>query len=254
MCIDTRCFFVIGKIYPGRISKFFFICYGIKFNDGKIRGIVANMNYVWGGMLIIGIIYGVITGNTQGITDAVLESAKEAVTLGISMFGIVSFWTGLMEVAQEAGVITGMTRAIAPFMRFLFPKIPKGHRAFDSLSANFVANILGLGWAATPAGLRAMNDLQELEKERGNAEYIENRRETTGRTASDEMCVFLVMNISSLQLVPVNIIAYRSQYGSVNPAGIIAPAIVATFINSLVAVMYCKMMGRGRRLFHNSIL
>ena len=131
------------------------------------------MNYLWGGMLIIGIVYGVLTGNTQGVTDAVLESAKEAVTLGISMLGIVSFWTGLMEVAGDAGVIGGLTKAIAPFMRFLFPKIPKGHRAFDSLSANFVANILGLGWAATPAGLRAMSDLEELERERGNEEYME---------------------------------------------------------------------------------
>lgn len=203
------------------------------------------MNYLWGGMLIIGIVYGVITGNTQGITDAVLESSKEAVTLGISMLGIVAFWTGLMEVAGEAGVIAGLTRAIAPFMRFLFPKIPKGHRAFDSLSANFVANILGLGWAATPAGLRAMVDLQELERERGNSEYIESAGNTQcgkARSASDEMCVFLVMNISSLQLIPVNIIAYRSQYGSVNPAGIIAPAIVATFVSSLVAVVFCKVM------------
>ncbi len=128
------------------------------------------MNYIWGGMLIIGIIFGVVTGNMQAVTDAVLQSSKEAVTLGISMFGIVAFWTGLMEVA---GVIAGLTRLIAPFMRFLFPQIPKGHRAWDSLSANFVANILGLGWAATPAGLRAMSDLEELERERGNEEYMD---------------------------------------------------------------------------------
>ena len=212
------------------------------------------MNYLWGGMLIIGIVYGVLTGNTQGVTDAVLESAKEAVTLGISMLGIVSFWTGLMEVAGEAGVIGGLTKAIAPFMRFLFPKIPKGHRAFDSLSANFVANILGLGWAATPAGLRAMNDLEELERERGNSEYVDVGASTGSlgsltnygaRTASNEMCTFLVMNISSLQLIPVNIIAYRSQYGSANPAAVIAPAIVATFFSTVVAVVYCKVMGRN---------
>lgn len=211
------------------------------------------MNYLWGGMLIIGIVYGVLTGNTQGVTDAVLESAKEAVTLGISMLGIVSFWTGLMEVAGEAGVIGGLTKAIAPFMRFLFPKIPKGHRAFDSLSANFVANILGLGWAATPAGLRAMNDLEELERERGNSEYVDVGASTGSlgsltnygaRTASNEMCTFLVMNISSLQLIPVNIIAYRSQYGSANPAAVIAPAIVATFFSTVVAVAYCKIMNR----------
>ncbi len=210
------------------------------------------MNYIWGGMLIIGIIFGVVTGNMQAVTDAVLQSSKEAVTLGISMLGIVAFWTGLMEVAGEAGVIAGLTRMIAPFMRFLFPQIPKGHRAWDSLSANFVANILGLGWAATPAGLRSMSDLEQLERERGNKEYIDTETgkdsvqsyATGARTASNEMCTFLVMNISSLQLIPVNIIAYRSQYGSANPAAVIAPAIVATFFSTVVAVIYCKAMGR----------
>lgn len=210
------------------------------------------MNYIWGGMLIIGIIFGVVTGNMQAVTDAVLQSSKEAVTLGISMLGIVAFWTGLMEVAGEAGVIAGLTRLISPFMRFLFPRIPKGHRAWDSLSANFVANILGLGWAATPAGLRAMSDLEELERERGNNEYLNTKTaagsiqsHVTGtRTASNEMCTFLVMNISSLQLIPVNIIAYRSQYGSTNPAAVIAPAIVATFFSTVVAVVYCKVMNR----------
>ena len=211
------------------------------------------MNYIWGGMLIIGIIFGVVTGNMQAVTDAVLQSSKEAVTLGISMLGIVAFWTGLMEVAGEAGVIAGLTRLISPFMRFLFPKIPKGHRAWDSLSANFVANILGLGWAATPAGLRAMSDLEELERERGNSEYVDVGASTGSlgsltnygaRTASNEMCTFLVMNISSLQLIPVNIIAYRSQYGSANPAAVIAPAIVATFFSTVVAVVYCKIMNR----------
>ncbi len=205
------------------------------------------MNCIWGGMLIIGIVYGVITGNLQEVTDAVLQSSKEAVTLGISMFGIVALWNGLMEVAKEAGVISGMTRMIAPFMQFLFPHIPKGHRAWDSLSANFVANILGLGWAATPAGLRAMGDLEQLEQERRNEEYIETKnglQSHQARTASTEMCTFLVMNISSLQLIPVNIIAYRSQYGSANPTAVIAPAIVATFFSTVVAVVYCKIMHR----------
>ena len=214
------------------------------------------MNYIWGGMLIIGIIFGVVTGNMQAVTDAVLQSSKEAVTLGISMFGIVAFWTGLMEVAGEAGVIAGLTRLIAPFMRFLFPQIPKGHRAWDSLSANFVANILGLGWAATPAGLRAMSDLEELERARGNNEFVVTAasgslgslQNCETRVASNEMCTFLVMNISSLQLIPVNIIAYRSQYGSANPAAVIAPAIVATFFSTVVAVVYCKIMHRKQRV------
>ncbi|MCI8973135.1 MAG: nucleoside recognition protein [Lachnospiraceae bacterium] len=214
------------------------------------------MNYIWGGMLIIGIIFGVVTGNMQAVTDAVLQSSKEAVTLGISMFGIVAFWTGLMEVAGEAGVIAGLTRLIAPFMRFLFPQIPKGHRAWDSLSANFVANILGFGWAATPAGLRAMSDLEELERARGNNEFVVTAasgslgslQNCEARAASNEMCTFLVMNISSLQLIPVNIIAYRSQYGSANPAAVIAPAIVATFFSTVVAVVYCKIMHRKQRV------
>ena len=104
------------------------------------------------------------------------------------------------------------------------------------------ANVLGLGWAATPAGLKAMEELAKLEEERGTPGYtsVDERR-----VASNEMCTFLILNISSLQLIPVNMIAYRQQYGSVNPAGIIAPAIVATFVSTLTAVVYCK--GKNRR-------
>ena len=188
------------------------------------------MNYLWGGMLLTGIVYGVLTGNVKDITDAVLASSREAITLCFTMFGIVAFWSGLMEVAVDAGIMKGMTKLLKPVMGFLFPKIPKEHPALTSISANFVANILGLGWAATPAGLRAMSELAHLEEERGKLTDV----------ASDEMCTFLVINISSLQLIPVNIIAYRSQYGSVNPAGIIAPAILATLVGTLVAVFFCK--------------
>ena len=192
------------------------------------------MNYLWGGMLLTGIVYGVLTGNVKEITDAVLASSREAITLCFTMFGIVAFWSGLMEVAVDAGIMKGMTKLLKPVIGFLFPKIPKDHPALTSISANFVANILGLGWAATPAGLRAMSELAHLEEERGKLTDV----------ASDEMCTFLVINISSLQLIPVNIIAYRSQYGSVNPAGIIAPAILATLVGTLVAVFFCKWKTR----------
>lgn len=192
------------------------------------------MNYLWGGMLLTGIVYGVLTGNVKAITDAVLASSREAVTLCFTMFGIVAFWSGLMEVAVDAGIMKGMTKLLKPVMSFLFPQIPKDHPALTSISANFVANILGLGWAATPAGLRAMSELAHLEEERGKLTDV----------ASDEMCTFLVINISSLQLIPVNIIAYRSQYGSVNPAAIIAPAILATLVGTLVAVFFCKWKTR----------
>ena len=197
------------------------------------------MNYLWGGMLVIGIVYGAITGNMQAITDSVLTSAKEAVTLSITMLGIVAFWSGLMEVAVEAGIMESMMRMLNPFLHYLFPKIPKNHPALSSIGVNFVANILGLGWAATPAGLKAMKELEQLERERGNQAYLETGKED--RVASHEMCTFLVMNISSLQLIPVSVIAYRSQYGSVNPASIIMPAIIATLINTVVAVIYCKV-------------
>lgn len=192
------------------------------------------MNYLWGGMLLTGIVYGVLTGNVKTITDAVLASSREAITLCFTMFGIVAFWSGLMEVAVDAGIMKGMTKLLKPVMSFLFPNIPKDHPALTSISANFVANILGLGWAATPAGLRAMSELAHLEEERGKLTDV----------ASDEMCTFLVINISSLQLIPVNIIAYRSQYGSVNPAAIIAPAILATLVGTLVAVFFCKWKTR----------
>lgn len=207
------------------------------------------MNYLWGGMLIIGIVYGALTGNMQAITDSVLTSAKEAVTLSITMLGIVAFWSGLMEVAVEAGIMESMMNILNPFLHYLFPRVPKNHPVLSSIGVNFVANILGLGWAATPAGLKAMKELEQLEKERGNPSFLEGKygdkeieeNVRYNRTASDEMCTFLVMNISSLQLVPVSVIAYRSQYGSVNPASIIMPAIVATLINTVVAVVYCKM-------------
>lgn len=200
------------------------------------------MNYIWSGMLLIGIIYGCFTGHLQSITDAVIQSSKEAITLGITMLGIVSFWSGLMEVAVEAGIMERLTRRMKPILRFLFPNIPSNHSSLKSIAANFVANILGLGWAATPMGLDAMKQLVMLEEERGNDGYLKSYKETDikEREASDEMCVFLTMNISSLQLIPVNVIAYRSQYGSVNPAAIIAPGIAATLASTVVAVIYCK--------------
>lgn len=197
---------------------------------------VIEMNYIWGGMLLVGIVVGVLTGNMQEITEAALQESKEAVTLSITMLGVVSFWMGFMQVAIDIGIMDKMTRIILPFLKFLFPKIPRQHKAMTAIAANFIANILGLGWAATPAGLQAMKELENLEKERKNKDYI---TESCEKTASNEMCTFMVMNISSLQLIPVNIIAYRSQYGSVNPARIIAPGIIATFISTFVAVVIC---------------
>lgn len=204
------------------------------------------LNYLWGFMLLIGVVYAAITGNLPLVTDAALDSAKEAVTLCITMTGVMAFWVGLMRIAEQAGIIAAATKKLKPFLRFLFPDLPTEHPANEYIATNMIANIFGLGWAATPAGLKAMEELEQLE---------ENRRSRTlpgpirkQGIASNEMCTFLILNISSLQLIPVNIIAYRSQYGSVNPTAIVGPAIAATAVSTLAAVVYCKLMDRKRRI------
>ena len=121
----------------------------------------------------------------------------------------------------------------------MFPRIPQGHKSRDYISMNIIANILGLGWAATPAGLKAMEELDHLEEERRRG-HLPGPVRKKG-IASNEMCTFLIINISSLQLIPVNIIAYRSQYGSVNPASIVGAGIIATFFSTLAAIIYCKL-------------
>ncbi len=209
------------------------------------------LNYIWAGMIVLGIIFGAINGNMKEVTEAALDSAGEAVSLCIAMAGIMALWVGLMEIAESSGLILKLTDKLSPFISFMFPRLPKKHKARDYISMNVIANVLGLGWACTPAGLKAMEELAKLEEERGNPAYLPGSVGTKGskteRVASNEMCTFLILNISSLQLIPVNMIAYRQQYGSVNPAGIIAPAIVATFISTLTAVVYCKVKDRRRR-------
>ena len=218
------------------------------------------LNVIWGSMIIIGIVYGALTGHMAEVTNAALDSSREAVNLCITMIGVMALWMGLMEIAEKAGLIDKWTKAISPFVSFMFPDIPKDHMARKYISTNIIANVLGLGWACTPAGLKAMEELAKLEAERGNPAYMtvdsgtvrrKGQRELSDarqRAASNEMCTFLILNISSLQLIPVNMIAYRQQYGSVNPAGIIAPAIAATFVSTAVAVVYCKGKDRKRRV------
>lgn len=197
------------------------------------------LDYLWAGMILIGVIYAAFTGRLPDITNAALDSSKEAITLCITMMGVMAFWMGLMEIATRAGIIESMSAKMKPVLRFLFPRLPENHPAATHITTNLIANILGLGWAATPAGLKAMEELEKLEEDRrrGRAAGPVRKR----GVASNEMCTFLIINISSLQLIPVNVIAYRSQYGSVNPAGIVGAGIVATTISTLVAVVYCKM-------------
>ena len=212
------------------------------------------MNYLWAFMILSGVIFSAFHGTIPAVTGAVLDSAKEAVTLCITMTGVMSFWMGLMRIAERGGVIAGLSRKLKPVLRFLFPQIPPEHVVNEQIAANMIANIFGLGWAATPAGLKAMESLEALEESRRKEMGTENgaAKRKKGHqtkpapvprgTANAEMCTFLIMNISSLQLIPVNIIAYRSQYGSVDPAAIIGPAIVATMVSTGVGVIFCLLM------------
>ncbi|HKM00043.1 MAG TPA: nucleoside recognition domain-containing protein [Mobilitalea sp.] len=182
------------------------------------------LNYLWGFMIVVGIIVGVLRGKIGEVSNATINSSKEAVALCITMLGIMAMWTGLMEIAKKSGLVGSFTRALRPVIRFLFPDIPKDHVVNEYIASNMIANILGLGWAATPMGLMAM---KELKKINNNSER-----------ASCDMCTLLIVNISSLQLIPVNIIAYRSQYGSVNPAEILMAGIVATTFSTLTGAIF----------------
>ncbi len=201
------------------------------------------LNYIWAFMILVGVLYAAFTGNMAAVTDAALASAGEAVSLCITMAGVMALWMGLMRIAETAGLITGLSSGIQPFLSFMFPNLPKKHPAREYIATNFIANILGLGWACTPAGLRAMEELGKLEEERGTEGYGKKEGHVP-KVASKEMCTFLILNTSSLQLIPVNMIVYRTQYGSANPAAVIAPAIVATLFSTLIAIIFCKIMDR----------
>ena len=186
------------------------------------------LNILWVIMIAGGIFFAAFHGTMGQITESFISSSTEAVNLCIFMLGVIGVWNGMMEIAVKSGLMKKIAKTMYPFIHWLFPDIPPRHKANEYIAANMAANILGLGWAATPAGLKAMRELQKLEE--------------GGGRASDMMCAFLVLNISSLQLVPINMIAYRSQYGSVNPAAVVLPAICATMISTIARIVFIKIM------------
>ncbi|MCL2415584.1 MAG: nucleoside recognition protein [Defluviitaleaceae bacterium] len=186
------------------------------------------LNYLWMGMIVIGIVVAAFTGNLSNITNAAVDSAREAVTVCITMLGIMAMWTGLMKIAETAGLVQAVSKKIMPLLRFLFPALEPGCKALSYISTNLIANVLGLGWAATPAGLKAMDELQKI-----------NPRKDT---ASPEMCMFMIVNMSSLQIITISVLAYRAQYNSANPSEIIGPGILATLISTIAAVTFAKIM------------
>ena len=203
------------------------------------------MNYLWGFMIVTGVVFAAFNGTLPEVTEAAVGSAKEAVALCITMMGVMSLWVGIMRIAENAGVIEGAAKKLTPLLKFLFPNIPKDHPANRFIAANMIANVFGLGWAATPAGLKEMEEIYKIEEERRNGRLPGPVRKPG--IASNEMCTFLIINISSLQLISVNMIAYRSQYGSVNPAAVVGPGIVATFVSTAAAIVFCKVMDGKRR-------
>lgn len=186
------------------------------------------LNILWVIMIAGGIFFAAFHGTMGQITESFISSSTEAVNLCIFMLGVIGVWNGMMEIAVKSGLMKKIAKTMYPFIHWLFPDIPPRHKANEYIAANMAANILGLGWAATPDGLKAMRELQKLEE--------------GGGRASDMMCAFLVLNISSLQLVPINMIAYRSQYGSVNPAAVVLPAICATMISTMAGIVFIKIM------------
>lgn len=191
------------------------------------------LNYVWGAMIVIGVIFSVFTGRVDQVTQSIISSSKEAVELVFTMLGIVATWTGIMKIAEKGGIIDDLSNKMRFVLKYLFPDVPRNHKANKYIATNIIANMLGLGWAATPSGIMAMKELQKLNRDKD--------------IASNSMCMFLIINTSSIQLISINIIAYRAKYGAADPTDIILPTLFATAVSTLVGIMYAKLKERRYR-------
>lgn len=181
------------------------------------------INYVWFCMILAGVITAASKGQIHLITEGVLKGSEQAVVVAAGLIGIISFWSGIMKIAQEAGLMKVIARLMGPLARRLFPEVPPHHPAMGALLLAMSANLLGLGNACTPLGLKAMDHLQELNKGK--------------ETASNAMCTFMVITSSSLTVIPTTIIALRLTHGSLAPTEIIGPIVVATTCSTLAAVI-----------------
>jgi spore maturation protein A len=191
------------------------------------------MNVVW--LLLIGaaVITAVFKGTMAAVSNATFTAAGTAVELAIGLVGGMTLFLGLMRVAEDSGLVQLLAKALRPIFRYVFPGVPKDHPALGAIAMNFGANILGLGDAATPFGIKAMEDLQLLNEDK--------------ETASDAMCMFVTLHSSSLQLIPVMVISLRAAAGSKNPSEIIVGTIVATLASMVVAVATSKLFARWQR-------
>ena len=191
------------------------------------------INTIWFFLMVVGIIVGIINGRLEEITQAAMDSAALAVQLCIGFIGIWALWLGLMKVAEKSGFIRGIGKVLSPITGILFPQVPKDHPAMGAMVMNMAANMMGLGNAATPLGLKAMKELQKLNHDKTKA--------------SNAMCLFLVINTSSITLIPTTVVALRMSTGSANPTEIIGTAMIATTISTLVGIISVKLLEKGER-------
>lgn len=186
------------------------------------------LNYVWMGMLVAGFIIGILNGRLEEVTQAAFTSAGKAVELSIGLLGILCLWSGLMNIAEKSGLIKVIAWLSRPVLRLLFPQIAKNSKALGAIVMNLAANFLGLGNAATPLGIRAMNELQKVN---GKTD-----------TASDSMCMFLVLNTSAIQLIPTTVIALRNDAGSAAPSEITACVWIASITATLAGILMVRFL------------
>lgn len=185
------------------------------------------INYIWAALIVIGFVVGVATGNLEAVSDAAMNSAKDSVTLCFSLVGVYALWMGILKIAQESGMVQGIAKKCERLICRLFQGVKRGSEALGYISLNLVANMLGMGNAATPFGLKAMAELQKMNPDK--------------KVASNAMCMLLIINASSVQLLPLTIIGLRSAAGAVNPADITITALVATTVTTLTAIIIAKL-------------
>ncbi|MBQ9992401.1 MAG: spore maturation protein [Firmicutes bacterium] len=186
------------------------------------------VNIIWLLLLLSGVIAAMLNGNIESITNAVFSSSSDAVSITINIIGSLCLWMGLLKLAEESGLIELLARLAAPIAGWLFPSVPKNHKAISSIMMNLGANILGLGNAATPFGLKAMEELQELNKQKD--------------TASDAMITFMALNTSCITLLPATVISLRVQAGSQNAAEIVIASVLSTSVGMLAAVFLDRFL------------
>jgi len=191
------------------------------------------LNYIWLALLLSGILVAAVNGNIEVVTQAALKSANDAVDICINLIGVMCLWLGIMRIGEKAGLVESLSRVVRPVMTRLFPSIPPDHPALGAIIMNLSANILGLGSAATPFGMKAMQEMQKLNGGRNEA--------------SEAMCTFLALNTSCVTLIPATIIAVRVNYNSANPTEIVGATIFATCCSMTLAVLVDYLFRRAHR-------